>query len=386
MAKIIKLTAKQHCTIYAGSTPDVPVNELVTIPPSHYGEFYIRLCHGKQGIVVPDSPFPADWSGIPKITLVNNSPNDLHLRAGDEIGELHIRYDPPSPHYGGELPGLVGEVFKRQIEQHEHQHVLMQEELATKTKPMGNHYCESLSPEAAVVDLAAVKAEVTPPKIFELASHMFVTMKGGACQVMCGARNLFSFKTYCYVHDKERRGFITDLEDHAFVNVDQSLGQIRKITKEHRSLSSVLNLQVLNPVVNDIEWNDVQFPSYNDLRAFGSLGAFIYANASHIFDKKRRLMPGSALIRLVLGKAIIRALVNSSWYSDRKHKSIVKMIQGCITKDREKTNRELSGNILYPHLKSRNSNWLMTDKIIDTIFELSPGHARFVIFGFSKEE
>ena len=101
--KVIKLTVKDHCTVKRDSSPDVPANEFVEIPPNHYGEFYIRLCHGKEGILVPASPFPAKWEGVPKITVVNNSANDLHLRAGDEIGELHIRYDPPSPFFGDEM-------------------------------------------------------------------------------------------------------------------------------------------------------------------------------------------------------------------------------------------------------------------------------------------
>lgn len=108
MTIIVKLTAKQHCVIRADSSPDVPVNESVTIPENHYGTFYIRLCHGKKGVVVPESPFPAGWSGVPNITLVNNSGNDLYLRAGDEIGELHIRFNHPSPLSGSlmELPNI----------------------------------------------------------------------------------------------------------------------------------------------------------------------------------------------------------------------------------------------------------------------------------------
>lgn len=108
MTIIVKLTAKQHCVIRADSSPDVPVNELVTIPENHYGTFYIRLCHGKNGVVVPESPFPAGWSGVPNITLVNNSGNDLYLRAGDEIGELHVRYNQPSPLSGSlmDLPSI----------------------------------------------------------------------------------------------------------------------------------------------------------------------------------------------------------------------------------------------------------------------------------------
>ncbi len=103
MRKIIKLTAKKHSEIRKGSTPDVPVNEHVEIPPNHYGEFYIRKKYGKNGVEVPRSPFPEKWSGVPEITVMNNSANDLFLRAGDEIGELHIRYDPPSPFFGSAM-------------------------------------------------------------------------------------------------------------------------------------------------------------------------------------------------------------------------------------------------------------------------------------------
>lgn len=97
MTQIIKLTVKQRCTVNADSSPDVPVNELVSIPPNHYGEFYIRKRFGNKGLDVPKSPFPEDWSGIPEICVINSGANDVELLAGEEIGELHIRYSPPSP-------------------------------------------------------------------------------------------------------------------------------------------------------------------------------------------------------------------------------------------------------------------------------------------------
>lgn len=103
MTQIIKLTSKKRFTLDPDSSPDVPVNENVEIPPNHYGEFYIRKKFGRKGITVPSSPFPANWSGIPNITLVHGGANEEEFLAGDEIGELHIRYDSPSPFAGGSM-------------------------------------------------------------------------------------------------------------------------------------------------------------------------------------------------------------------------------------------------------------------------------------------
>lgn len=97
MAQIIKLTTKKRCTIQSGSAPDVPVIEEVTIPPNHYGELYIRKRLGNCGLNVPNSIFHEKWTGIPEICLINSGANDIELLAGEEIGELHIRYSPPSP-------------------------------------------------------------------------------------------------------------------------------------------------------------------------------------------------------------------------------------------------------------------------------------------------
>lgn len=108
--KIIKLTVKESCTIRAGSSPDVPVNETISIPPFHKGEFYIRKRLGNKGINVPSANFPSGWVGTPQICLIHTGANDEDLVAGDEIGELHISYAEPSPLQGKHivLPDTFG--------------------------------------------------------------------------------------------------------------------------------------------------------------------------------------------------------------------------------------------------------------------------------------
>lgn len=100
MTKIIKLTSKQNCTVRKNSSPDLPINEEIKIPLNHKGELYIRKRLGNKGINVPKSPFHELWEGKPEICLIHSGANDVDLVAGEEIGELHISYDPPSPLYG----------------------------------------------------------------------------------------------------------------------------------------------------------------------------------------------------------------------------------------------------------------------------------------------
>lgn len=97
MTKIIKLTLKDRCTIKAGSSPDVKVNEEVTIPPYHYGELYIRKSLGSKALNVPRAAFHEEWTGVPEICLIHSGATDVEFLAGEEIGELHIRYSPPAP-------------------------------------------------------------------------------------------------------------------------------------------------------------------------------------------------------------------------------------------------------------------------------------------------
>lgn len=101
--EIIKLTAKNRFTLRPDSAPEIEVNQHISIPPNHYGEFYIRKKFGLKGIDVPRSPFPANWEGTPEIVLIHNGANDEEFFPGDEIGELHIRYTPPSPFFGDSM-------------------------------------------------------------------------------------------------------------------------------------------------------------------------------------------------------------------------------------------------------------------------------------------
>lgn len=109
MTQIIKITAVENFTIRAGSSPDVKVNEDVSIPPNHKGVFHIRKSLGNKSLNVPNSPFHEGWEGRPEICLINTGANDVEFRAGDELGELHIEYKPPSPFKGSMIE--LTEVF-----------------------------------------------------------------------------------------------------------------------------------------------------------------------------------------------------------------------------------------------------------------------------------
>lgn len=109
MTQIIKITAVENFTIRAGSSPDIKVNEEVSIPPNHKGVFHIRKSLGNKSLNVPNSPFHEGWEGRPEICLINTGANDVDFRAGDELGELHIEYKPPSPNKGSYIE--LTEVF-----------------------------------------------------------------------------------------------------------------------------------------------------------------------------------------------------------------------------------------------------------------------------------
>lgn len=97
MAKIIKLHIANKGSIRPGACPNIEVQESVTIPPYHYGEFYIRCSLAEQGLNAPNCIFHEGWSGNPRITLAHVGANEVELIPDRELGELHIRYDPPSP-------------------------------------------------------------------------------------------------------------------------------------------------------------------------------------------------------------------------------------------------------------------------------------------------
>lgn len=97
MAKIVKITIAKPASIRPGACPNIEILQDIEIPPYHYGEFYIRRSLAEQGLNAPNCIFHEGWSGRPKITLAHVGANDVDLYPNQELGELHIRYDPPSP-------------------------------------------------------------------------------------------------------------------------------------------------------------------------------------------------------------------------------------------------------------------------------------------------
>lgn len=100
---IIKITSKDNIVLRKGANSIVSINEHVNIPIDHYGEFYIRKSHGKQGCDTPNSIFHEGWSGTPTIVVDFNGIDNYTILKGEEIGELHIRYTPPSPLSGKQM-------------------------------------------------------------------------------------------------------------------------------------------------------------------------------------------------------------------------------------------------------------------------------------------
>lgn len=97
MAKIVKITIAKMVSIRPGACPNIDILEDIEIPPYHYGEFYIRRSLAEKGLNAPNCIFHEGWAGRPKITLAHVGANDVDLYPNQELGELHIRYDPPSP-------------------------------------------------------------------------------------------------------------------------------------------------------------------------------------------------------------------------------------------------------------------------------------------------
>ena len=96
---ITKLTVKDRCSIDVGALVEIPVNEVVEVPivksitTMAYGEFYLRKCLAKRGLLqVVHSPFKQGFIGQPLIVVKNMDVAPIELNSGDEIGELFIWY------------------------------------------------------------------------------------------------------------------------------------------------------------------------------------------------------------------------------------------------------------------------------------------------------
>lgn len=93
----IKLTTAQHVTLRPGATGLIKVREEVSIPEDAVGKFFIRLSLGKLGLIPSDSPFRPGWTGIPEgIVVTNAGPNEAHIPAGRELGEIYMLALAPS--------------------------------------------------------------------------------------------------------------------------------------------------------------------------------------------------------------------------------------------------------------------------------------------------
>lgn len=89
--RVIKLTVKKRSTIKPMSSPELDVNEVVTIPNGYYATFCLRRTHAERGLLVSYFELPSGWTGTPIMVVAHTGAIDVELLAGEELGEIKIK-------------------------------------------------------------------------------------------------------------------------------------------------------------------------------------------------------------------------------------------------------------------------------------------------------